>query len=100
MKSKKLLIILTYGLPVLGFLVTVTWVAYAVDGFSDFLSGNITPEEITHQVARLNWRLVAAFWPALIGVACSFVGIILLVVRKRQTPPPAPPRIEGGISIR
>ena len=91
MPSKKLLLLLTCGLPALGILVTVALIARAMSAFSDLaFQSNVTPEEMKIQVGVITQRLSMAAWPASVGLAGGVAGLILLAVRARRTPPAAP----------
>jgi len=89
---------LTYSLPLIGFLSTVILVMLKIHGFSEFLhQSNVSSDQIKDQVGEITTGLATAIWPTWIGLMGWCVGVILLVVRSQQMAPPAAPERKTSI---
>ncbi len=60
-----------WTMPLLGFLGTVYGVSYGIGGFAEFLSGDVTAEEIKFQVGLITQGLAVAFYTTLLGLWTS-----------------------------
>lgn len=60
-----------WTMPLLGFLGTVYGVSYGIGGFAEFLSGEVTPEQIKFQVGLITQGLAVAFYTTLLGLWTS-----------------------------
>jgi hypothetical protein len=57
-----------WAMPLLGFLGTVYGVSYGIGGFAEFLSGEVTAQEIKVQVGIITQGLAVAFYTTLLGL--------------------------------
>ena len=57
-----------WAMPLLGFVGTVYGVSYGIGGFAEFLRGQVTGEQIKHQVGLITEGLAVAFYTTLMGL--------------------------------
>ncbi len=57
-----------WAMPLLGFLGTVYGVSYGIGGFAEFLTGEVTADDIKYQVGLITQGLAVAFYTTLLGL--------------------------------
>lgn len=87
MRTRKQLLILTYGSILLGFLVSVGLVAWDIHVFHLVQTPNLSNDELTANATLLTQRLSWAVCPMFLGLLCGLAGMILILLQSRRTPP-------------
>ena len=75
----------SWAMPLLGFVGTVCGGSYGIGGFAEFLSGEVSAEEIKVQVGIITEGLAVAFYTTLVGLLTAGMAAFIALAPDEGT---------------